>query len=515
MGKRSNKEQKTQRIEDQRAIKKQEQKHTLKVAIATVSVILAVALLITGGVFAGTAIHDAYLDSGHSYRKIVPFKTEHFKVNNAMLSFYFYDYLYDNVLDRLGLDHPDELKDRTFNLSDEDGKNEETVTYFTYYNEIAAKDLQNELLYAEAAVSQGVTLDQRDRTFIANRLESFKISASSLGLDVKEYLASRYGRGVTLKDIENTLTITTYAAKQNALCYGGQTVTDEEVRAYLDKTNLNYTKIDYYLHDILIPAGASADEKQALREQAEKLVNCKTDEEFLTELRAQLTKEYGEEEGFDDKLLEELVRDTVYTESVLQVTESTGKLDAFIHDPARKQGDSYLSVGTKSYGIVRIARARYSVDQPLDTLRIIRFDYENFPSKADALSAFNTLKKSLAGKSMAEFSAAAKDESHDRVTAMQEGYYVLKPSDTTSLATLLEGKLTDAREGDLIEVSSNKSIWLVYYCGKGKTLSEADAASALRSQKAGAIVDRFFNEYEMIYDTTKIYKIAPLKESED
>lgn len=513
MGKKSNKEQKAQRLLKQQAAKKQEQKQNFKVVIATLSIILAAALLITGGVFAGTLIHDAYLDSGHTYRKIVSYRSENFKINNAMLTYYFYDYLYDEILDRLGMDHPDELKEETFDLSDEDGKNTETVTYFTYYNEVAAMDFQNDLLYAEAATALGVTLDERDRTFIANRLKSYENAAAALGLKTKEYLASRYGRGVTLKDIEDTLMITVLAEKQYAVSYGGQSVSDAEVREYLDSTNPNYTRIDYYLHDILIPDDATAAEREAIKAQAEKLVNCKTEEEFLKELRAQLTEEYGKDEDFDEKLLEELVADTIYTEAVQTVTPDTTALDAFIHDPDRKKGDSYLSVGKKSYGIVRIARERYSVDEPLDTLRIIRFDFENFPSKAEALSAFNTLKKDLEGKSMEEFSAVAARESHDRVTAMQNGYYVLKNSQTT-LATLLAGKLENAEAGSLLEVSNKQSIWLVYYCGKGKTVSETDAETALRTQKFNEEVKGFADKYKMTYDTSKIYKIAPLKEAE-
>lgn len=514
MGKRSNKEAKAHRMEVQRALKKQERQHTLKIVIATLSVILALTLLITGGVFTGGLIKDAYLDSGKGYRKIVSYKSENFEINNAMLTYYFYDYLYDEILEKLGLDHPEELKEQTFTLSDEDGKNEEKVTYFTYYNEIAARDFQTDLLYAEAALDAGLTLNEKDASFIANRLRSFEKSASSLGVSVKEYLASRYGRGVTLSDIEDTLKITMLADKQYAKSYGGQNVSDEEIRNYLDTTNLNYTKIDYYLYDLLIPENASDEQKEAVRQKAEKLTNCKTDEEFLTELRAQITEEYKNDEDFDEKLVDEMVESSIYTEFVQEITDKTGKLDAFIHDPARKQGDSYLSVGTKSYGVVRIAKERYSTDTPLDTLRIIRFDFENYPSKAEALSAFNALKKSLSPADLEAFSAAAKRESHDYVTAIQNGYYVLKNKEAT-LSALLAGKLENAKAGDILEVSNEKSIWLVFYCGKGKTVSEIDAEIALRTKKFNAEVNGFADKYEMTYDTSKIYKIAPLKALED
>ena len=510
MGKRSNKEALAHRRELQRAKKKQEQQHSLKILIITVSTILLAALLLTGGVFTGSLVYNAYLDSGVGYRGITSYKTEHFKIDNAMLTFYFYDYLYDGILERLGLEHPDELKDQYFTMEDENGKNKEQVSYFTYYIENAAMDFQYDLLYAEAAVNRGVTLDERDRTFISSRLKSFENAASSLGLDVKEYLATRYGRGITLSDIEKVLNITVLADKQYALSYGGQSVSTKEVESYLLSSKQSYIKIDYYLYDLLIPDNATEDQKKAIKERADKLMACETDEEFLAEMRKQFTEDYGTDRDFDEKYLQELVESTLLTESVREITADTDELDSFIHSPDRKAGDSYLAVGKKSYAVIRIAKSRYSVDQPQDELRIIRFDFKNFATKAEGLAAFNALKKELTGKGLDAFLSAAKTENHDRVAAIREGYYLLN-STSSSLATLLSGKLENAKVGDLIEVSNEQSIWLVYYCGKGKTLSEANAEDALRAEKFNKEVDGFADLYEMSYSTSKIYKISPLK----
>ena len=235
-----------------------------------------------------------------------------------------------------------------------------------------------------------------------------------------------------------------------------------------------------------------------------------SNEEFLAEMRKQFTEDYGNEKDFDESYLNELVEGTLLTETVRKITAETDELDSFIHSPDRKAGDSYLAVGKKSYAVIRIARDRYSIDQPQDTLRIIRLDFKNFATKADALSTFNALKKDLTGKDLDTFCTVAKAENHDRVAALNGGYYVLN-STASSLATLLSGKLENAKEGDLIEVSSDQSIWLVYYCGKGKTLSEANAEDALRSEKFNAEVSQFVDLYDMTYDTSKIYKIAPLK----
>lgn len=507
MGKKTNKERKEQLLLLKKERAKQEKKRSLKILIATISVILAISLLVSAGVLIGNAAYEAYLDSGNRYRNTVHFKTEHFEVNGAMLSFYFYDYLYSGMLETLGADHPDELKDQFMSSSDKEDS--ERISYFSYYNEVAGLNLQTDLLYAEVAVSQGTQLDEGDQTAINNRLASFEASAKALGMKEKDYIFQTYGRGVKLEDIKNVLTIVALAEKQYARAYAGQTVSEEEIRAYLAQNNQNYNKVDYYLHILTIPTDASEEEKEKIRQKAEKLTACESDEDFLKELRAQLTEEYGEDEGFDEQLLDQLVENTILSEFVSTITEDTTDLDRFIHDPARKKGDSYLSVGKKSYGVVRIARENYSIDVPLDTLRVLRLDYENFKTKSDALTAFNALKKDLTAKSEEDFISTLRTESQDRVTALLDGYYAMYDEGDT-LYQLVAGKLADAKKGELIEVSNDDSIWLLYYCGKGESRSEVTAEQMLRAKKFNATVNNYADTYEMTYNTDKIHQVAPL-----
>ena len=507
MGKKTNKERKEQQLLLKKERAKQEKKRSLKILIATVSAILAVCLLISAGVLIGNAAYEAYLDSGNRYRNTVHFKTEHFEVNGAMLSFYFYDYLYSGTLETLGVDHPDELKEKFMSSSEENSQ--DRVSYFRYYNEVAGLKLQTDLLYAEVAVSEGITLSQQDQTAINNRLDSFEASAKALGMEEEDYIFMTYGRGVKLTDIEQILEIMALADKQYAKAYAGQTVSEEELRDYLAKNNQNFNKVDYYLHILTIPENATEEEKAEIRQKAEKLTACKSDEDFLKELRAQLTEEYGEDDGFDDKLLDQLVQNTILSEYVSTITEDTTDLDRFIHDPTRKNGDSYLSVGKKSYGVVRIARENYSIDVPLDTLRVLRLDFKNYKTKSDALNAFNTLKKDLSGKSEEEFISVVKSESEDQLTALLDGYYVMYDEGDT-LYQLAANKLTDAKEGELIEVSNDDSVWLLYYCGKGASRSEVAAEQMLRAKKFNETVNDYADRYEMTYSTDKIHQVAPL-----
>lgn len=507
MGKKSNKQLKERRrvqLEEQRA---QNKKQSIRILLSTLCIILCATLLISGGVFGGMAIYNAYLDSGKPYRNIVSYKTEHYQINNAMLSFYFYDYLYNGLLEKMGLEHPSELKGKYFTFTDQETGKEESVSYFNYYNELAAYDFQSDLLCAEAAADFGVSLDERDRSFIANRLKSIENSASTLGMKTSEYISATYGRGVKLSDIEKALEITTLAEKQYAVCYAGQTVTDAEIKSYLAEHELNYTKVDYYLHILTVTDESKREEVKAL---ADKLMDCKTDEEFLTELKEQLTDTYGDDKDFD---VEKEVESTVMSEYVQPISESSTELDRFLYNPDAKQGDSFLSVGQKSYGVVRILKEQYSTDTPQDTLRIIRLDYNNFASKADALSAASALKKQLNGKSEEDFAKAARAESHDRVTALLDGLYVL--TDNTATVEQLSGaKLTDKKVGELIEFSNDNSIWIAYYCGKGITASEAYAENTLRSKKFTSMVDDLADKYPMTYDTSKISRIAPLSSAD-
>ncbi|MBP3321072.1 MAG: hypothetical protein J6M12_01840 [Clostridia bacterium] len=511
MGKKTTKITREKRREQEQLRKSASRKSFIKVLLSTLCILAALALLITGGVLSGQALYNSYLDSGKSYRSIVSYKTEHFQIDNAMLSYYFYDYLYDGLLERLGMEHPDDLKEKDLSYTDEESGKKESVSYFRYYNEVAAMNFQSDLLYAEAAVCSGITLSDKDLTFISNHLSSLENSASDLGMSVNDYLSVTYGRGVKLSDVEKTLKITALAEKLYARCYAGQQITEQEVQKYLSEHDMNFTKVDYYLHILMIPDGATDAEKEAIRKKADKLMSCESEEDFLTELRAQLNDTYGDDESFD---VEEEIQNTILSETVGTVTEETSELDRFLYDPENKVGDSYLSVGKRSYGVVRIAKEHYSTDLPLDTLRIIRLDYENFPSKADALSAINALKKALTGKSEEEFIKSVQNESQDEVTILQKGYYILDDAQGI-VEQLAASKLTDAQKGDLIQFSNNQSIWLAYYCGKGKTASEAYAEEILRTQKFSEQANDLADTYPMEYSTSKITKIAPLLSAED
>lgn len=506
MGKKSNKQLKEQRraqLEEQRA---QNRKQSLRVLLATLCVILALALLISGGVLGGTALYNVYLDSGKPYRSIVSYKTESYQIDNAMLSFYFYDYLYNGLLDKLGMKHPDELKDNYFTFTDEETNKDEKVSYLTYYNELAALEFQTALVRAEAAEDFGIRLGEREQSFIENRIKGIEQSAAALGLKTKDYIARTYGRGVKISDIRKTLEITHLADKLYATLYGGAEITEGEIRTFLTEHDLNYTKVDYYLHVITMPANATEAERKAALEQAEKLMACTDDEAFLKELKAQLSDMYGEEEGFDvDKEVESLIM----SEFVQPISDKTTDLDRFLYDPDSKEGQNFLSVGERSYGIARIVKEQYSADEPLETLRLIRLDYNNFSSKADALSAMSALKKALQGKSEAEFANAALTESHDLITALQKGFYPLDSAEDT-VESLVASKLATAKKGDLLEFSNGQSLWLAYYCGKGLTASEAYAASILRAEKYNEQADGLAEKYPMEYDISKITRLAPL-----
>ncbi len=485
------------------------EKGSAKFTVILLCSVLLVAALIAGGVFAVQGITDLYADSGRAYRNKEVFRTEHLKVDAAMLSYCFYEYLYENnVLEDLNLKRPEDLKNMGFETGGED-------TYHTYYSELTASRMEAALIFAEAALASGQTLDEADQKRIENKLSAIENSAKSAGMKVKDYLSENYGRGIKLSDIRNVLEIRALSDKNMNDVYNAQTVSDEEIRTYISQNDdLKYYRVDYYIYDFVIGNKDTAEENQKLHDEAyakaELLAACKTEKEFEELCRRLLQEEHKDDSSFTDADLEALVKSCKTTGRAVE-KNARGTVDQWLFDFARKEGDTLAVDGEKSVGAVFMIKPAYSVDEPQKAVRVIQLDFDNYLRPSDAVSAMKDLQAlfEAGNKTEKAFAELAVQHSEDFLNAPGGGY-IADTYTNTVFNRMIASWLSEAQKGDTSSFTSDDSVYFVYCCGEGETRSVTDARNALKSQKYRSVTETYHTRFPDEANMEYVGTIAPL-----
>ena len=332
-------------------LQKQEQKKRKirKSLIIATSVLLVIALLTAVAVAAVNLIDNIIKDSGDRYRETVVFESEHYKVDAAMMSYFFYDMLYDGILEEYDAKKPEELKKIDYGS---DGKS----NLYDYFSEYAATRMRNYILYAEAAIDNGISLGEKELSEIEKRMASFATAAAALDRSEEDYIFGNYGRGINKKDIRAVLELTALADKQLSVLYNEQTATAEEVADYIAEADaMKYYRVDYYMVDLSIDVdpedGAYQNEHDRIKALTEELAKCHSLDAFLKKAEEIYTGEYTDEDGnlTIEGNIDDLIKGCFFeAEQVERITDDSNVIDEWVYDFARKPGDTLTVDGKRS-----------------------------------------------------------------------------------------------------------------------------------------------------------------------
>ena len=219
----------------------------------TILVVVLLALVLTATFFA--------LDKSGTFKRMrVMMGTENFEVTVPMMSYMVYtEYqslvsTYDSYSSQFGvtisipagkggtaLDKTKSLREQIYATQDADGKAlPQAVTWFDHFVELATADVKQMLAVCEAAVANGVKLEQADLDSIDVTMQTTAIYAAYYGYTTDGYLAAMYGEGVSEKDVRAMMEISSLAAKYNEKKSEefNNSVTDDEVKTEYENNNL-------------------------------------------------------------------------------------------------------------------------------------------------------------------------------------------------------------------------------------------------------------------------------------
>ena len=329
-------------------------KKNTKVSGAGIFVAVAAILVVVALLVGAIGIVN---DSGWLARSKTVTKTENFKVDGAMMN-YFYTTQFNNyyqyyneyvssmfgsssssmdlssyVYKFMGISDPNKsLKEQNMSSSAEGA---DPITVFDYYMNLTEDYVARMLTYCEFALKAGMELTEEDYADIDATLESmektyktYKSLYESIGYSYpatfSAYLAQNYGTGVKEKDIRNCLELVTLAAKFE------EKLTEEKKQAIIgDKSNAaveEYVKenpsaflmADYYSYAFTVSSKGKTDaefeaDKAEILEKAKALAAC-TDKEAYKAAVIDLLLE-AEKESFREKNWEKYLEENENDES--------------------------------------------------------------------------------------------------------------------------------------------------------------------------------------------------------
>ncbi len=264
-------------------------------------------------------VGNLLIGAGIFMRSRTAAESDDFKVDGAMMSYFVYssyqtylNYYYElyssmmgsstsiNVQSLMGIDPNVSLKKQVYN--EESGQ-----TWFEYFAENAAAQVEQQLVYCQAAKAAGIELDKDDLAAIDASINEIATYAAMYGTTLDAYLAANYGKGVKEKDVRRVMELGQLASKYAEIKHEEfmNASTAEKVEAYFTENKNDFLSADYLSYTFTVTKGTTvnADElytadKTKVDEAADKLLALTTEEDFLQGVKdyfiATSTEEYRE-----------------------------------------------------------------------------------------------------------------------------------------------------------------------------------------------------------------------------
>ena len=159
-------------------------------------------------------------------------KSDNYRVTQNMMNYYFQSqyssFVSENsaYLSYYGLDTGKPLKDQTYS-TDASGN---VTTWFDTMMNSTIDQVEEILIYCEAADALGVKLEDEDMKAIEDELYMYEIYGQLYGTDKNAYISMMYGKGMRESDIRKALELSTLASKCSSL------IGDEILEGITDET---------------------------------------------------------------------------------------------------------------------------------------------------------------------------------------------------------------------------------------------------------------------------------------
>ena len=321
-------------------------------ALAIFTIVLVLSLLFSALVSSGL-----FLRAGNAM------KTDDYEVDGAMMSYYMHSIYssevssYQQALENMGITSASSLVYTYMDLDPNVDLKKQThksgKTWFAYFADQAKEQVEEILIYCQAAKAAGIVLDDEDKASIDYEIQMLDIYSQLYGTSLNVYIKNLYGEGVKEKDVRRVLELNALASKfaQKVQDDFYDASTDEKVQAFFDKNKNDYINADYLTY--VFTAKKDSTEKDAdkatadyealkikIAEYAEALESKESAEEFKAYVKERWIAD--NEETYRDKHYETYLKDVKKENEDLTEDEAKAKAEEKLAEKLDEDADAQI-----------------------------------------------------------------------------------------------------------------------------------------------------------------------------
>lgn len=405
------------------------------------------------------------LASGDTYRESVVITGGETELSLMSLSYYFYDAYYDIMeSDRFVSDYG------AYGLDPEKPLKElEYTALRTWFDELLGETytgVEQAIRYAELARKEGTVLSAEDEKAVEEEIKAIEKKAKDEGMGLANYLDYRYCAGMTVEDLRAAIRLYKLGEKQYTLSVDKMMeCSDTEIEAYYDANKSTLLTADYAFFKFY------AETKAELEEKAKQFTACKTVDEFMAMIEADVKAQGASDKEASD-YLEQSQRRIDYTEK--------DAVSNWAFSEERVKGDTFVEYEENACTVYWLMRSGAKITTPSANARSILISTASFAGDAEARAfAEEIFKKAKADGTEEYFIELVKENSFDLNTAYYGGEYAdIVPGDV--VAEYEEWVFKEERKyGDIELLKTGDDYHIIFFLSHGDECWKVTAKNAL------------------------------------
>lgn len=449
------------------------------------SIIIGICIALVVVLMIGVMAYNKISDSGYFLRREVAAESENYKVDAAMMTYFFNTNYqqYASMASYIGIDTSKSLKAQTNPMGN--------GTWFDYFMSNTRAYVNEVLALCEAAKANNISLDEKDQADIDGSISALKATAKSRGYTVNQYLVTSFGVNIKEKDVRHCLELTVLASKyaniyNESLSYG---ISDCE--SYYSENPDSFNGVDILKYSISRADFMETDEdgnvtgdseaaQASAKENADKLAAASSADEFKSLIKSYIVDVLGEEEEH----AAEHAEDALIVHALKTNSSISGVADwAF----SASAGETTVKASDDEtvFDVYYLSATPYRDETPTRNVRHILFAKDSYDDedacKAAAESAYAEWES--AGFSDDKFNSLCEQYSDDGGSNTNNGLYEnVKKGDM--VAEFDEWLYDSGRaSGDHGMVQTSYGWHIMNYSGESDVKAwQKDAESALKTQ---------------------------------
>lgn len=420
---------------------------------------------------------------------VIALKSEHYTITNQMFAFYFYkdyydavDRYYDSYFYYYNLDPTKDLKGQQYGDTE--------TNWFDYFITVTYKNIVNYLTFAEAAVAEGIELEEEDVKAVEEELTSLRTAAEEQGITTQEFLERQFGYGITEDTVRECIELFTLGNKYYEVKLKEINVyDDDDFDAYYEEHKDEFLFIDFRKTEIRADQQtyASVEEQTKAFQKAQKAAEKIADSKDISEFVKKSIEYYKEaNKSLEEPLTDEEIHAMVTNVTVQYSYRTTTGLGQWAFQDGRKDGDmTVLDNGAGIYTAYYLDRAPYRAENKTKNYRVVTYALSNYDNdKAKAKAAAEELYNEW-------LTSGGSGEDLQKLAEAKDIYsgYLREEVDLGETQPIVENWLFNKKHevGDCEIIEDDSNVYVILF--------EGDAEISWKTQARESLLNADLNEY--------------------